>query len=180
VIYNEKGLDFNKLEEVKKRTGSVINYKPGKVLPIHDIIKMDVDILIPAAIPDLIKHTDVKNVKAKIIVEGSNIPIEYDVEELLHMHGVTIVPDLVANAGGVISSYVEYLRSSKATSRYQEPKVSEYIGKDEKTAFRLIEEKIRKNTKAVLDESDRLKCPQRDCAMKIAKERTREKCNICK
>jgi len=163
VIYNKSGLDFNKLEEVKKKTGSVINYRPGTVLPNHEIIRMDVDMLIPAAVPDLIKHGDVNVIKAKIIVEGSNITMEQDVEEMLHKRGILVVPDFVANAGGVISSYAEY------------------IGKSERFMFKLVEEKIRKNTKMVLEHAKKLNnCPPRRCALDIAKDRLRKKCGICR
>src|SRR3989344_6073014 len=122
VIYNEKGLNFNKLKQIKEKTGSVINYNEGKVIPTHEIIKLKTDVLITAAIPDLIKIGDVNSLKFKLIVEGSNIPTTPDVEEILHKKNVLVVPDFVANAGGVISSYVEY------------------IGKDEKYMFNLVEE----------------------------------------
>src|SRR3990167_2646231 len=74
-VYRKEGIDFNELEEVKQETGSVINYKGGKILKNHEIVNIDADILITAAIPDLIKSDDVNKMKFKLIVEGSNIPM---------------------------------------------------------------------------------------------------------
>ncbi len=76
LLYNEDGIDFKKISDVKEKIGSVINYKSGKVLPNHEIIGLDVNILVTAAVPDLIKADDAGRVKAKLIVEGSNIPMK--------------------------------------------------------------------------------------------------------
>lgn len=70
VVYNKNGLDFNKLQDIKKMTGSVINYKPGEVLLNEKLFELPVDVLIPAALPDVIHEGNVGKVKAKIIVEG--------------------------------------------------------------------------------------------------------------
>jgi len=155
-LYNKDGIDFNKVAKVKKKTRTVIKYKPGKVLKNEKIFELPVDVLIPAAIPDVITKKNVNEVKAKIIVEGANIPIPHDVEKVLHKKGVLVVPDFVANAGGVISSYVEY------------------TGGTPEKMFKLVEEKIRKNTKLVLEKSKKEKLNPRDAAMKIAQERVKK------
>ncbi|MBI2172770.1 MAG: Glu/Leu/Phe/Val dehydrogenase [Candidatus Aenigmarchaeota archaeon] len=161
-IYSEKGLDFKDLSRVKEKEGSVVNYRKGRVLSNRDIISVDVDMLIPAAVPNLIGIGDVDRVKAKIIIEGSNIPMTSEVEDLLARRKVLIVPDIVANAGGVISSYAEY------------------IGKDDKEMFRLVEKKVSSNTKAVLQcVSDHAES-SRHCAMKLAKERVLRACKFCR
>ena len=162
VIYNKTGLNFKKLDQVKKKTGTVTNYKPGNVKPSRDILKIKADILITAAVPDLIKGGDVDDINYKMIVEGSNIPTTYDVEELLYKKGILVVPDFVANAGGVISSYVEY------------------IGGDEKKMFKLVEEKVVNNTRKVLEDALNKVCKPRDSALFIAKDRVLKKCDICK
>lgn len=156
VIYNENGLDFKELEKVKDETGSVINYKPGDVFKGEEIFELQVNILIPAATADVITSKNVDKIKAKIIVEGANIPIPHDIENILHKKGILVVPDFVANAGGVISSYVEY------------------IGEKKEQMFKLVEEKINKNTKLVLEMSKKENINPRDAAMRIAKERIRE------
>ena len=159
VIYNSHGLKYKELMSVKEKTGSVTSYKPGKILPNHEIVKINADILITAAVPHLIGAGDVDNIKAKLIVEGSNIPMEEDVEEMLHKKNILVIPDFVANAGGVISSYVEF------------------IGGNEQQMWKMVEQKIRKNTKDVLERTDD-KYP-RLVAMNIAKERVLAKCDFC-
>lgn len=164
-LYVPDGIEFEKLENVKKQSGSVINYStevakstdvhPGQTFKCEKIFELDVDILIPAAIPDVITKSNVDRVKAKIVVEGANIPIPHDIEKVLHERGVLVVPDFVANAGGVISSYVEY------------------IGGSPEQMFKLVEEKIRKNTKLVLEKSKKEGLSPRDAAMKIAQERVK-------
>lgn len=153
-IFDKKGLDFHKLDNVKKKTGSIINY-PG--VSKMDILDVEADILITAAVPDLIREESIDRLKFKIIVEGSNIPMKEDVEEKLYENGMLVVPDFVANAGGVISSYVEY------------------IGKGEKEMFKIVEEKISKTVDLVLKESAKRKISPRKVAFKIAEERVRAK-----
>src|SRR3989344_5327582 len=162
VIYNKAGLNFNKLAQVKEKNGTVIEYKPGKVLPSRDILKIKADVLVTAAIPDLVKAGDVDDINFKLIIEGSNIPMTSDVEELLYKKGILVVPDFVANAGGVISSYVEY------------------IGGNEKKMFKMVEEKVVNNTRIVLDDAVNKVCKPRDSALLIAKDRVLKKCDICK
>src|SRR3989338_9821130 len=162
VIHNKAGLNFNKLAQVKEKNGTIIEYKPGKVLPSRDILKIKADVLVTAAIPDLVKAGDVDDINFKLIIEGSNIPMTSDVEELLYKKGILVVPDFVANAGGVISSYVEY------------------IGGNEKKMFKLVEEKVVNNTRIVLDDAVNKVCKLRDCALEIAKKRVLEKCDVCK
>ncbi len=154
-IYNENGLDVEKLIKIKKESGKVIEYKEGKILPNSAIYGLNVDVLIPAALADVINLGNVNEIKAKLIVEGANIPITSDAEKILNERNVLIVPDFIANAGGVISSYAEYM------------------GFEEKKAFKLIEEKIKKNTKLVLEKASEKNISPREAALEIAKERVR-------
>ena len=159
-IYLERGIDYNKLMKIKEESGSVTNY-PGTVGSCNNIISSQADILITAAIPDLIKPGDLDKVRAKLIVEGSNIPMTEQVEEILHKKGILVVPDFVANAGGVISSYVEY------------------IGGSEKRMFKLVEKKVRKNTSLVLNLARKRKTYPRAAALEIAQKRVLSKCDVC-
>lgn len=161
VAHDKDGIDFDEIDKIKKKTGSVVNYNKSEKMHCPDITKIKADILITAAIPDLIKVKDVDDLKFKIIVEGSNIPMTEEVEELIHKKGILVVPDFVANAGGVISSYVEY------------------IGGTPKEMFKMVEEKIKKNTNIVLSESKKQSKKPRDVALEIAKTRVYEKCKTC-
>ena len=153
ICYIKEGFEYKKMMEIKKEKGSVINYPNCKVLPSSEIVSLDVDVLVTAAVPDLINEKNKDKVKAKIIVEGSNIPTTKDIEEYLRKKGILIVPDFVANAGGVISSYAEYK------------------GYNPKTMFKLVERKIKKNTELVLKESEKLNISPREAAMQIALRR---------
>jgi len=150
-IYNENGINFEELAKIKKETGSVINYKTDK---INNILEAKADILITAAIPDLINEEDVNKLQFKLIVQGSNIPMSHKAEELCHKKNILIIPDIIANSGGVISSYIEYINGT------------------EKEMFKLIEEKITKNTKLIL-ENIKDKTP-REAALELAKERLKK------
>jgi len=152
VIYNAEGLDFAKLVEAKKK-GSVTQYKEGKKLAHKEIFELPVDILIPAAIPNVITRENHKKVQAKIIIEAANVPIPHDIEEKLYARGVLVVPDIIANAGGVISSYAEYR------------------GYNPKDMFRMVRSKIVKNITSILKDSKREGVNPRKAAMRIAKER---------
>ncbi len=162
VIVNQKGFNFEKLANAKREKKTVTAYDEGTTLPGHEIIAVDCDVLVTAAIPDLVQDNDVHSIKAKLIVEGSNIPMSVVAEQHLHDRGILVIPDFVANAGGVISSWVEY------------------IGKDEKYMFKVVEEKIVRNTEEILKLSEKEKKMPRIVAEKIAQERVLKKCVTCK
>jgi glutamate dehydrogenase (NAD(P)+) len=152
-IYNPEGLDYKKLLNVKKKTGSVINYRPGKILKNMELFELSVDILIPAALPDVINAYNVERIKAKMVVEAANLPIRPDVEKLLSDSGVMVIPDVLANAGGVISSYAEYR------------------GYNPKRMLELVQRKITQNTINVIETALDKNINIRDAAMNIAKDR---------
>lgn len=153
-LYNENGLSFEEIARVKKDKGSVTLGK-GRMLPGHKLFELPVDVLIPGALPDVINRSNMNSIKSKIIVEAANIPIPLDVETELSKK-VLIVPDFVANAGGVISSWVEY------------------IGKDSKYMYKTVKDRITKNTQLVLTKSKKESVNPRDAANKIATDRVRE------
>ena len=114
---------------------------------------MDTDILIPAATPDVIHKGNVDTVRARLVLQGANIPITKDAEETLHRKGILTVPDFIANAGGVIMAAMEYARKS----------VEE--------AFDAIESRIKANTSLILEKSGSEKIVPRQAAVEIAKAR---------
>lgn len=107
-VINESGLDVEKVKEVKDRTGSVVNYPEGKKVSNDELLISDCDILIPAALENVINKFNAPKVRAKLIVEGANGPLTADADEILWGRGVVIIPDILANAGGVVGSYVEW------------------------------------------------------------------------
>lgn len=157
-----KGLDFDELDRVKKEKGTVTAYAGAKALPTSEIVRLPVDVLVTAAIPNLIHPGDVDHIKAKLVVEGSNIPTTPDVEAILHKKGVLVVPDFVANAGGVISSYAEHAKLP------------------ESEMFALVEQRIKKNTRIMLEHAKERSLTPRDAALEVARQRVLEKCTFCR
>jgi glutamate dehydrogenase (NAD(P)+) len=155
-VHNPDGMDFEKLSEVKKKAGSVSKYRPGTPGTCDSILSADADILITAAIPDLVKPRDVARLKFRLIVEGSNIPMSPETEKSCHGKGILVIPDFVANAGGAISSYVEYK------------------GGTEKEMFALVEKKIKENTRIMLREMKASGGTPREAALMLAMQKVRE------
>ncbi|MHA1506922.1 MAG: Glu/Leu/Phe/Val family dehydrogenase [Candidatus Asgardarchaeia archaeon] len=110
-IYKEDGLDPDDVLRHKRETGSVINYPGAKNITNKELLELDCDILVPAALENQITREVAKNVKAKIIVEGANGPTTPDADDILLKKGVFVVPDILANAGGVTVSYFEWLQN---------------------------------------------------------------------
>ncbi|MBI4139688.1 Glu/Leu/Phe/Val dehydrogenase [Candidatus Woesearchaeota archaeon] len=149
----DKGFNYENLARIKKEKGTVTAYEGAKIFDTRAIITVTADVLITAAVPDLFGIKDAERIKYKIIIEGSNIPTTEEAEEELYKKGVLVLPDFVANAGGVISSYAEW------------------AGKDEKEMFKLVKEKIVANTKKVLENAEKKKISPRTAALEIARER---------
>ncbi|MCX7794742.1 MAG: Glu/Leu/Phe/Val dehydrogenase [Thermodesulfovibrionales bacterium] len=152
-VYNPEGLDVLKLLKIKEEGGSVINFTGGERLSPEDLFNVSCDILIPAATADVINEKNADSIKARIILEGANIPVTEEAEEYLYKKGITVVPDFIANAGGVIMAAMEYARRTV----------------DE--AFRAIESKIRENTELILKRSEKEAISPRKAAVVIARER---------
>jgi glutamate dehydrogenase/leucine dehydrogenase len=149
-IYNKNGLDYAKLMDAKAKQGTVTAYKDGEKLDGAKLFEMPVDVLIPGARPNVVTAANVGAVKAKIVVEAANIPMTVDIEKKLAEKAL-VIPDFLANAGGVISSYCE-LR-----------------GYNEKEMFKIVEHKISSNCKVVLARTKGGYA--REAALEIAKER---------
>lgn len=113
-IYLESGIDIEKLLEIRKETGSILNYPGAKTFPKEErnkVLEMPCDILVPAALENQITIENAKNIKAKIIGEAANGPITSAAEEVLLKKGILIIPDVFLNAGGVTVSYFEWLKN---------------------------------------------------------------------
>ena len=156
-VYDKNGLDEKMLLDLKRQKKSPAEYPGGTKIETGQIFGLPVDVLIPAAVTDSINDKNKNEIKAKIIVEGANIPMKESVEEELFRKGILVVPDFVANAGGVISSYAEYR------------------GYSHEKMFRLVERKIKNATTAVLKRSLKENRNPRAVAMEIAVKRVEEK-----
>ncbi|MDE2099927.1 MAG: Glu/Leu/Phe/Val dehydrogenase [Patescibacteria group bacterium] len=110
-VSNPGGLDIKKLEEHKKTTGSVIDFTGGQNLSA-DILETETDILILAALENAVTKENADRVKAKVILELANGPVSPEADEILNKKGIVIVPDILANAGGVGVSYLEQVQNA--------------------------------------------------------------------
>jgi glutamate dehydrogenase/leucine dehydrogenase len=110
-ICNAKGLDPLKAMEHKKQTGSVAGYEDCENVTNEAILESDCDILVPAALENQITKTNASRIKAKIVAEGANGPTTPDADEILFKNGVFVIPDILANSGGVIVSYFEQVQN---------------------------------------------------------------------
>lgn len=158
-IYNKQGLEEERLLLLKEEKKSVAEYAYGQKLSHDEIFGLPVDLLIPASVTDVIKEANMDTIRAKIIVEGANIPMRESIEDKLFNKGILIVPDFVANAGGVISSYAEYR------------------GYNPKRMFELVEKKIKKITREVLEECIKKRENPRKIALAVARRRVESKMN---
>ncbi|GAA4436078.1 Glu/Leu/Phe/Val dehydrogenase [Pontibacter saemangeumensis] len=111
-IYNDNGIDVQEAFQHRSENGSILNFKECKNYDNStDLLEMDCDILIPAALENEIHGANAGKIKAKIIAEGANGPVTREAEEILKRNGVIILPDLYLNAGGVTVSYFEWLKN---------------------------------------------------------------------
>ena len=156
--YVAGGMDYNKAMETKSSKGTITAYPGAKVIPAADLFTTQADILIPGARPNVITAQNVYSIKAKVVIEAANIPMTHDMERQLAKRGVLVIPDFVANAGGVISSYCEH------------------IGATPSQMFTIVKDKVTANTSLVLSHTKDLNT--RDAALKIAKERVREAMDV--
>ncbi len=110
-IYSKKGLDYDKMVEIKKKRGNVQAYPGAEKISNKELLELDVDVLIPAALENQITKENADKVKAKILLELANGPVTYEADKVLAEKKVFNVPDFLVNSGGVIVSYFEWLQN---------------------------------------------------------------------
>ncbi len=158
-IYNPKGLDLESLLNYKKQTGSVVGFADSESVTNTELLALPCDMLVPAAIEDQIVKANAPDVKARIIVEGANAPTTPEASEILNDKGVFVVPDILANAGGVVVSYFEWVQGVQAFF-WSEDEVNHQLQKVMDSAFG-----------EVLEMSQREKVDMRDAAYMLAIKR---------
>lgn len=152
-LIDPDGIDVAKLIALKEEGGGVSDHATGKNAECAAIVDVPCDIWIPAARPDVIRADNVARLDTKLVLEGANIPLTPDAETILHERGILVIPDFIANAGGVIAAAVEYR------------------GGTERQAFDVIAEKIDANTTAVLKDSRDHEITPRQAAEDMARRR---------
>ncbi|MEY4615889.1 MAG: hypothetical protein RJB66_849 [Pseudomonadota bacterium] len=109
-IFNGDGLDIPKLQEYFKTNKTLKGFPGAKDISNADLLELPVDALLPCALEGVIDEKNAKNVKAKMVIEGANGPVTMNATKILHQNGIFIAPDIIANGGGVIVSYFEWVQ----------------------------------------------------------------------
>lgn len=135
-VYNDSGLNINQLAETKQETGEVTAYKDNNSREItnDDLLELDVNILVPAALGDVITEGNASDIAAEAVVEVANGPTTTEADKILQDKDVTVVPDVLANAGGVTVSYYEWLQN-KRDEHWSEQKVLDKLDTKMKEEF---------------------------------------------
>lgn len=149
------GFDVDALIAFKNAGQSVAEFEAGDALERDAVVDIESEIWIPAARPDVLRADNVARLNTKVVAEGANIPATLEAEEMLAERGILVIPDFIANAGGVICASVEYHGGTRAA------------------AFDAIAEKIGANTRAVLEDAHESGRPPRPVAMEMAEARVR-------
>ncbi|PYM46569.1 MAG: glutamate dehydrogenase [Candidatus Rokuibacteriota bacterium] len=127
-VWNSQGLDIRALEQHVKETDSVVGFPGADLISNKDILEQPCDILLPAATGSQIREDNADRIQAQVVVEGANGPTTPEADVILHNRGILVIPDILANAGGVVVSYFEWVqglqfffwKESEITSRLQE------------------------------------------------------------
>jgi glutamate dehydrogenase (NAD(P)+) len=115
-IYNLDGLDIESLETHLERTGGVAGFEGGEPIDNDELLRLDVDVLCPAALENVITTDVAEELRANLILEAANGPTTVAADEILRERDIPVVPDILTNAGGVIVSYLEWVQNSQQYS----------------------------------------------------------------
>lgn len=158
-IYDPNGLDVKKLVELVKRERTIKNYQGGQRMTNEEIIEQECEILSPCALENVITSKNADRIKAKLIVEGANGPTTPEADTVLNSKGIWVVPDILANSGGVIVSYFEWVQN-----------IDHYYWPEDRVNNEL-KVKMFQNTQSVIDMAKEYKTDLRTGAYMIAMER---------
>ncbi|HEY3386897.1 MAG TPA: Glu/Leu/Phe/Val dehydrogenase [Saprospiraceae bacterium] len=152
-IYNEKGINIEKLLKFRKDKGTILGFPGTKTLPErNDWVAIPCDVLVPAALENQITTENAKRIKAKVIAEAANGPVTSEAADILMKKGIVILPDMYLNAGGVTVSYFEWLKNlshmrfGRMEKRFQENSKSSLLS----TVERLTGQKVGDKEKILL------------------------------
>ncbi|MCD6414455.1 MAG: Glu/Leu/Phe/Val dehydrogenase [Candidatus Diapherotrites archaeon] len=133
-ILNESGLDPEAVLKHKKETGSVTGFPGSKKITNEELLELDCDVLVPAALENQITRENASKIKAKIVLELANGPTTPEADGILHKNGTLVIPDILANSGGVTVSYFEWVQNTMGYY-WSEEEVKEKLKKIMEDAF---------------------------------------------
>ena len=140
-VYNAGGLDIPELVDHHKINGKVDGFTGGTQISNHELLELDCDVLVPAAIDNVITEDNATHIKAPLILEAANHPITPDADRILTERGITVLPDILVNAGGVIVSYFEWTQNIQGF-HWEENRVNEELRKILIKAYREVRTRV--------------------------------------
>jgi len=143
-IYSENGLDPEDVSGHKHSTGSVLDYPGAKNITNKELLELDVEILIPAALENVITEENAERVKPIILAEMSNGPTTREAEKILSSNGVHIIPDILCNGGGVIVSYFEMVQN-QSNIKWEEEEIQKRLERQMEEAYQSVYDFSTKN-----------------------------------
>lgn len=143
-IYNPNGLDIPKLVEHQAQTRTVLGFEDADSVSNTDLLELDCEVLIPAAIEGVVHKDNADRIKAKVVVEAANHPVTPEGDSILNDRGVYILPDILVNAGGVVGSYFEWTQNLYQ-HKWDEDEVSTELSKIMTEAYRAVWEVVQRD-----------------------------------
>ncbi|MGZ5325441.1 MAG: Glu/Leu/Phe/Val family dehydrogenase [Solirubrobacterales bacterium] len=145
-IRSDEGIDADKLSDLLKGGGEITEFEGAEEIPADDLFSIKCDVLIPAALGGMIHEGNADTINCRMLIEGANSPTTPAADEILHDKGVYVIPDVMANAGGVVCSYFEWVQNLQHF-RWTEREVNDKLGTVMRRAYREVsgrakEEKI--------------------------------------
>jgi glutamate dehydrogenase (NAD(P)+) len=136
-IRNDAGIDANALEDFIADGGKMAEYDGAEAIDPEDLVAIPCDVFIPAALGGMIHEHNADRMECKVIVEGANSPTTPAADEILNGKGVYVIPDVMANAGGVVASYFEWVQNLQHF-RWDEREVNDKLGNIMRRSFREV------------------------------------------
>jgi glutamate dehydrogenase (NAD(P)+) len=164
-IYSEKGLNPQKVMEHKEKTGSVVGFNGAKQITNEEVLTTPCDILIPAALENAVTKQIAEKINASAVAEGANGPTTPEADKVLKERGIVVIPDILANAGGVTVSYFEWVQNLKRETWTLEE------------VHAKLEAKMVKGFRDVLEASRKYEVTMRQAAMAVAVQKVAEAIN---
>ncbi len=165
-IYNPKGLDIDKVIQVKEETDTVTNYSDAERISNEELLELKTDLLIPAALEGVITEENADNIRARVIAEAANGPTTLQADKILEDKGILVVPDILANAGGVVVSYFEWVQGLQG------------FFWDEEMVNRRLQKMMERSFDDVMNEREKWKVSTRMAALILAISRVAEATTI--
>jgi len=155
-LYHAKGLDLRQLLRYVEANHTILGYPGADAVTNQELLELDVDVLVPAALEGQITKSNAARIRATVIAEGANGPTTPEADRILQERGITVIPDILCNAGGVVVSYFEWVQGLQS------------FFWDEGEVRRTMEKTLLDNLDAVVGATVRYRCDLRTAAYTIA------------